>query len=167
MPSTQGHIARIQIAEGVSVRAPGLIVDAEPLRPGDHPLPALEAMAPAGDFAVRESAAIQAHELTPYPSADASAIRLRVSRPALALAEALPRLATPTSKRPHVELSVDAAPGDHVLARVQRGKVVQWYLPILPHPVHALRAAGPQNGPVRMSFAIPAPMAQPAQNVHS
>ena len=155
MPRTEGQFAKTQVADGVSVRAPGLIVDAEPLTPEMHLRSvALEAMAPAGDFAARmfegrlvvldsedalkamapahdfaarEGAALQAEELTPHRSA----LRLRVSQPALALAESSPRLATPASKEAHVELSVDADPGDHVLARVQRGKVVQWYLPIL------------------------------------
>jgi len=76
-------------------------------------------------------------------------------------AAAAPRIATASSTAAHIELSVDADPGDHVLARVQKGKVVQWYLPILPHPVHALRAAGPGSGPVTMRFAIPAPKVPP------
>jgi hypothetical protein len=157
MPRTAGQITKTLVAEGVSVRAPGLIVDAEPLTAEVHlQLLASEAMAPADDFATREKAALQAEELTPH----LSALRLRVSRPSVAFAEASPRLATPASRVSHVELTVDANPGDHVLARVQRGKVVQWYLPILPHPVHALRAVGPQSGPVQMRFAIPAPMAQ-------
>jgi hypothetical protein len=161
MPRTDGRIAKTQISEGIAVRAPGLIVDAEPMPAGHLQAVALEAMAPADDYAARESAALEAEGLKPHHSP----LRLRVSRPAAMLesvaAPAAPRISTASSIVPHIELSVDADPGDHVLARVQKGKVVQWYLPILPHPVHALRAVGPGSGPVTMRFAIPAPMEQP------
>jgi hypothetical protein len=161
MPRTDGRIAKIQISEGVAVRAPGLIVDVEPMPAGAHPRQAvaLESMTPADGFAAQESAALEAEELKPH----LDPLRLRVSRPApmleSATAVAAPRIATASSTAPHVELSVDADPGDHVLARVQKGKLVQWYLPILPHPVHALRAVGPGSPPVTMRFAIPAPIA--------
>ena len=162
MPRTDGRIAKTQVSEGVTVRAPGLIVDAEPLPAEAHlHTMALESMAPADDFAAGERAALQTAGLTPHRSP----LRLRVSRPAAVLESAAPaaapRIATASSTIPHVEMSVDADPGDHVLARVQKGKLVQWYLPILPHPVHALRAVGPGSGPVTMRFAIPAPMAPP------
>src|SRR5947199_5082713 len=140
MPRTDGRLTKIQVSQGVAVRAPGLLVDAEPLTAEVHEQAlAWASMAPADDYASRESAALATEELTPHRSP----LRLRVSRPAAALelaaASTAPRIATPSSTVPHVELSVDADPGDGVLARVQKGKIVQWYLPILPHPVHALR----------------------------
>ncbi len=163
MPQTNGGIAKTQVSEGVSVRAPGLLVDVEPLPAETHMATlALESMTPADDYAAAESAALDAEELKPHRTP----LRLRVSRPAAVLesatATAAPRIATASSTAPHVELSVEADPGDHVLARVQKGKTVQWYLPILPHPVHALRAVGPGSPPVTMRFAIPAPVAPPA-----
>jgi len=163
MPRTDGRTARTQVAEGVTVRAPGLIVDAEPLPSGTPHLQAavLESAAPANDYAAQESAALENEALKPH----LRPLRLRVSRPAAMLESAAttaaPRITTASSTAPHVELSVEANAGDHVLARVQKGKVVQWYLPILPHPVHALRAVSPGSGPVTMRFVIPAPAAPP------
>jgi hypothetical protein len=118
---------------------------------------AAAAMAPADGYAAREEEAIGFAGLTQDPTA----VRLRIAPAPAALAAAAPRLATAASGQPHVEMQFKADPGDHVLARVQRGKLVQWYLPILPRPVHALRAVAPEGGPVTMRFAIPAAMAAP------
>jgi hypothetical protein len=146
------EVTPLDVAEGITigVRAPGIQVRWRSVEAPAAAMIAFNALAAGGDPETEWGAAMAEHGLTHFAAVDVTPIAFDTERTLM--------LSMPESNDVFVELSPPRPPGQGLLAMVDTGGIVQWFLPV--NVPRGIVDDQPFAGPVEIGGAeVVAPLA--------